>query len=145
MTAVYMVEAHQKGNATMLLCLVALGAIFLLVRSAFAQARGGARRQGAGSGPAQSMPRQSPAGVCQRCRGPLSVEAAYCGRCGMPVTRPTPIPLPRYRPRPGSSRWIAYVIIAVLGLIALGAYFPFFGFEPAPAPPVSQHAPSDAW
>jgi len=138
-------QFHHHAHSIGVLLLIALVAIFFLVIGAFSQSRRNARQRAMPKGPPNLAPRTTPVGVCQRCRSALSVEAAYCGRCGMAVTRPTPIPLPSQRPPAGNSRWLVYAIIALLGVIGFSAFWFMSEAEPTPAPPTYQHAPNDAW
>lgn len=138
-------EFCPHGDLIGVLFLVALVAIFFLVVGAFSQSRRNPGRRAIQAVPSNVPPRSSPVGVCQRCRSALSFEAAYCGRCGLPVTHPTPIPLPQQRSRPGNSRWLIYAIIALLGLVGFGAFWFMSDSEPAPAPPVPQQPHRDTW
>jgi hypothetical protein len=149
------IEFHHHIHPIAILLLIALAAIFLLVIGAFSQARRNANQRAIqkgpfdkpGTGPPNIAQRSSPVGVCQRCRSALAVDAGYCARCGQPVTHPTPLPMPRQRTQPGSSRWFIYAIIALLGVIGFSTFWFYasLGPDPVPAPPVRQHAPSDAW
>jgi len=136
---------HPHGHAIILLCLVALTAIFFLVRGVLSQSRRNVNPRANPANPTHTLPRSNLPGLCQRCRSPLSVEAAYCGRCGLPVSRPAPIPLPQQRGSPGVSRGLIYAVIILLGLVGYFAFEMVSDSAPSPPPPTPQHAPGDAW
>ncbi len=137
-------EVYPHGHLMVILLLIALVAIFFLVIGTFSQSHRNAGQRAIQSGSPNAPGRSSLVGVCQQCRSAISLEAAYCGRCGLPVAHPRPIPMPLQRSRP-SSRWLVYGIIALLGLIGFGAFWFMSDSEPMPATPVPQRAPGDAW
>ena len=136
---------HPHGPAIVFLCLVALIAIFFLVRGTLTQSRRNLNQRPNPANPTEAPPKSNSPGVCQRCRSPLSVEAAYCGRCGLPVSRPVPISMPRQRAGPGASRGLILAIIVLLGMVGLGAFMFLSHSETQSAPPVQQRAPTDSW
>jgi hypothetical protein len=138
-------DIHPHSYGISILLLIALIAILFLFIGAFSQSRRNAGQRAGQKAPPNGGPRSGPVGVCQRCRNALSVEAEYCARCGLPVTRPTPLPMPPQRTQPSHSRWLIYAAIALLGLVGFGAFWFMSESEPMPAPPTQQHAPSDAW
>ena len=142
---------HHHFHDISFLSIVALIVIFFLAIAALSRLGRGQRDRPSQVVRNDPLPGSSPVGLCQRCRSPLPVDAAYCGRCGMAVTRTAPIPMPRRRtaplrqPQGSPSRWLAYAIIVLLGLLGLGAFWFMSDSEPLPAPPVQRHAPGDAW
>jgi hypothetical protein len=126
-----------------LLCLVSI-AVFLLVRGIFVHADrdATARLEAART---DSAGRATPAGVCQRCRSRLPFEAAFCARCGFPVMRQAPIPMPSQRTGRQRARGLVFVLIILLALIGFGAFVFTSHSQPRLAPPVQVNAPTDAW
>lgn len=137
----YTFESHHGMSLLFIVALIATFILVIWVISLF----GGAKHRQPDSAIRNQGARSNPVGLCQRCRSPLPVDAAYCARCGMAVTRTAPIPMLRQRTGPGSSRWLAYAIIILLGLVGLGAFWFMSDSEPMPAGPVPRHVPGDAW